>query len=114
MKNGFNPGVLLDLNGQALAAHARGGLRRVINIDGVDAETRHEARALDLFGTIDAPGRHDLNDGGKGASRDQRAETRALGERRGRGFSSGSGSRAGDFNARLLIERTDSGAHGAD
>ena len=80
VQNGFDAGVLLDLDAQALRAHAGRGARRVGHVDGVHAELRQQARALDLLGAIDAPRRNDLHQRDKSALGDQRADPRPLRE----------------------------------
>ncbi len=63
MQNRLDAGVLLNLDAEALRAHARRGARRVGHVDGVDAELRQQARALNLLGAVDALGRNDLHQG---------------------------------------------------
>ncbi len=63
MENRLDAGVLLNLDGQALRAHAGRGARRVGHVDGVNAELRQQPRTLDLLGAVDALGRNDLNQG---------------------------------------------------
>ncbi len=49
MQHRLDAGVLLDLDAEALRAHARRGARRVGHVDGVHAELRQKARAFDLL-----------------------------------------------------------------
>ena len=78
MENGLNPGVLLDLDAEALRAHAGRGAGRVGDVDGVDAEAGEEACALDLLDAVDALGRDNFDQGDKGALLDERADEGAL------------------------------------
>ena len=55
MQNRLDAGVLLNLDAEALRAHARRGARRVGHVDGVDAELRQQSRALDLLGRSRCP-----------------------------------------------------------
>jgi len=59
MENRLNPGVLLNLDAQALRAHARAGAGRVGDVDGVDAQVVQVGRAFELFGAVDALGRRE-------------------------------------------------------
>ncbi len=86
MQNRLDAGVLLNLDAEALRAHAGRGARRVGHVDGVHAELRQQARAFNLLGAVDALGRNDLDQGDELALLDQRADARALAERRGRRF----------------------------
>ena len=45
MQNRVDPGVLLNLDAEALPAHSRRGLRRIVHIDGVHAQPRQRLRA---------------------------------------------------------------------
>ena len=72
VENGFDAGVLLNLDAEALRAHARRGAGRVGHVDGVDAELRQDARALDLLGAVDAAGRNDFDQGDEAALLDER------------------------------------------
>ncbi len=78
MQNRLNAGVLLNLDAEALRAHASRGARRVRHIDGMHAELRQQARAFNLLGAVDALGRNDLHQRDECALRDQRADSRAL------------------------------------
>jgi hypothetical protein len=78
MQNRLNAGVLLNLDAEALRAHAGRGARRVGHVDGVHAELRQQLRALDLLGAVDALGRHDLDQGDEAALGEQRADAGAL------------------------------------
>ena len=40
MQNRLDPGVLLNLDAEALPAHPRRGLRRIVDVDRVDAQPR--------------------------------------------------------------------------
>ena len=57
MQDGLNAGVLLNLNAEALRAHAGRGMGRVVDVDGVHAELREQAGAFDLSRAVDAFGR---------------------------------------------------------
>ena len=78
MQDRLDPGVLLNLDAEALRAHAGRGAGRVGHVDGVDAELRQQACALDLLRAVDAPGRNDLNQGDELALLDQGADAGAL------------------------------------
>ena len=80
MENRFNAGVLLNLDAQALRAHAGRGARRVGHVDGVDAELRQQLRAPSISLVQSMPlGRHDFDQGDEAALGDQRADAGALG-----------------------------------
>ncbi len=83
MQQRFHAGLLLNLDTQALRAHARRGPRQVGNIDDVDPVLHQHPRPLELAFAGDALGRDHLHHGDKGAAGNQRAEARSLGQRRG-------------------------------
>ena len=86
MEDRLNAGVLLNLDAEALRAHAGRGAGRVGHVDGVDAELRQQPRALNLLGAVDAAWGNDLDQGDELALLDQRADAGALAERRRAGF----------------------------
>ena len=59
----LDAGVLLNLDAEALRAHAGRGARRIGHVDGVHAELRQQACAFNLLAAIDALGRNDLHQG---------------------------------------------------
>ena len=81
VQHGLDADLLLDLDAQALRAHARAGPRRVGDVDGVDAQAMQQPRALDLFGAVDALGRNNLHQRAELAGGDQRADPGTLGQR---------------------------------
>ena len=80
VQHGLDADLLLDLDAQALRAHAGAGAGRVGDVDGVDAELVQQCRALDLFCAVDALGRNDLHQRAELAGGDQRADPGTLGE----------------------------------
>jgi hypothetical protein len=79
MQHRLNAGVLLNLNAQALRAHARRGSWRIRHIDGMDAKRGKQSRALNLLDAVDSFGRNDFNQRDEGALVDERADPGALG-----------------------------------
>ena len=63
VQNRLNAGVLLDLDAEALRAHAGRGARRIGHVDGMDAELGQDARAFDFLDAVDAAGRDDFDQG---------------------------------------------------
>ncbi len=86
MQDGLDAGVLLNLDAEALRAHAGRGARRVGDVDGMHAKLREHAGSLDLFGAIDAARGNNLHQGDKAALFDQGANAGARTQRRGWGF----------------------------
>ena len=84
VQDGLDAGVLLDLDAEALGAHAGRGAGRVGHVDGVDAELGEQARAFDFLAAVDALGRNDFDERDEAALLDQGADAGALAERRGR------------------------------
>ena len=82
----LDAGVLLNLDAEALGAHARRGAGRVGHVDGVDAELGEQARAFNLLAAVDALGRHDFDERDESALLDERADAGTLAEGRGRRF----------------------------
>jgi len=68
MENRLDGSMLLNLDADALRAHAGRGVRRVGHIDGVDAELGEHPRSLDLLRAVDAARRNNLNQGYETAS----------------------------------------------
>ncbi len=66
--------VALNLDAQALSAHARRRSRQVRDIDDVDPVLHQHPGPLQLAVTIDAFGRDHFNHGDKGAAGNQPAE----------------------------------------
>ena len=82
----LNSSVLLDLDTQALRAHARRGARRIRYIDRVDTEGCQQACAFDFLDAIDPLRRNDFDESYKGVLVDQRTYPGAFGKRHGRNF----------------------------
>ena len=114
MENRLNPGVLLDLDAQALRAHACRGTRRVRHVDGVDAEAGQKAGAFDFLGAVDAFGGNDFNQRDEGSIGDEGADAGTVMERRGRRLGVQCRGCAGDLDARLGVNGAHGRAHGAD
>ncbi len=87
MQDRLNAGVLLNLDAEALRAHAGRGARRVGHVDGVHAQRGQQARAFDFLGAVDALGRNDFHQGDEVALLDAAPRcASARAERRGRRF----------------------------
>ena len=114
MQDRLHPRVLLNLDAKALPAHARRSLRRIVNVDGVHAQSRHQRRALDLPRAVDAPRWHELHHGDELPLRDERAQARALPKRRRGRLQAHGRRRAFPFHVSLLIHRPNGLPHGAD
>ena len=84
VQEGLDPGLLLDLNAEALRAHAGRSARRVGHVDGVNTQVGHLLRALELFRAVDSARRNNLNHRDKCALVHQLAHARALLDGRGR------------------------------
>ena len=114
MENRLDVGMLLNLNAETLRAHARRGAGRVGHIDGVDAQLRQDARALDLLPAIDSARGNDLDQRNEAALGHQRAEVGARAQRLRRRFGVQFRRGAGDFDAGLRVNGAHGRAHGAN
>ena len=114
MQDRLHPRVLLNLDAQALPAHTRRGLRRIVYIDGVHAQPRHQFGALHLVRAIDASRRHELHHGDELALREQRAQARPLRQRCRRRLFADRRRSARPLHVRLLIHGPYGRAHGAN
>jgi len=113
MKDGFDGGVLLDLDAEALRAHTGRGARRIGDIDGIDAEAGEEARAVDFPGTVNALGAR-FDEGDEFAVFDARSDEGTAAERCRRRFGIQNGRCTGAFDAALRIDGAHGRAHGAN
>ncbi len=114
MEDGLDAGVLLNLNAQALRAHAGRGARRVGDVDSMDAKLCQQHRAFNFPRAVDAVGRYDLYQGNEFALLYQRPDARSLAQRLGRRFSRDWSGRATFHGARLRIDGAHGRPHGAD
>ena len=57
----LDAGVLLNLDAEALRAHARRGAGRIGHVDGVHAELGEQPRAFNFLAAVDALGRNNFN-----------------------------------------------------